>query len=152
MNTYDRFRAMAIRRLSLVSEGGLGEVIQITRKIGQQYDPDTSTTVQIFEVYKSTGLRVNFRRFDIDNTLVKENDVNFYISPLATQDIPDPDWIPDVGETEADRPTITVSLDTPAIQTTDVIEFLGVKYAVINVRPWNHAGVSIGFKVQGRVV
>lgn len=151
MNTYDRFRAMAIRRLSLVSDGGLGAPLLITRK-ESTYNVNTSKTEFISTVFNTTGLRNNYRRFDIDGTLIKETDVNFYISPICTITTPDPNWIPDVGQTEDDRPSILVEQDTPSILSTDEITFDSVKYKVITVRPWNHAMISIGFKVQARTV
>lgn len=153
MNTYDRFRAMAIRRLGLISEGGLGAPL-IVSKIRMQYNPRTSENEEIvISSFTTSGLRNNYRRFDIDGTLIKETDVNFYVSPICTTEVPDPDWVPDIeaGETEEDRPSITVEQDTPDISTTDEITFQNVKYKVITVRPWNHAGILIGYKVQGRV-
>jgi len=152
MNMYDRMRAMVIRNLSLLEQGGHGSELLISRTV-TTHTPGTGTVTKVTTVYKTTALRNNYRNFDLTNSSIKETDVNFYVSPVATTEVPDPDWVPDVGlgETELDRPLIEVQVDTPELTTVDKLDFLGKKYTAINVRPWNHAGVSIGFKVQGRV-
>ena len=152
MNTYDRLRAMVIRNLKLTSEGGLGTELVIKRTVTTKV-PGSGTVTKVTTEYKTTALRNQYRNFDINGTTIKETDVNLYVSPICTTELPDPDWVPDVdlGETEADRPLIDTVVDTPELTTQDVLEMLGKKYTTINVRPWNHAGVSIGFKVQGRV-
>lgn len=165
MNMYDRMRAMVIRNLSLLEQGGHGSELLISRTV-TTHTPGTGTVTKVTTVYKTTALRNNYRNFDLTNSSIKETDVNFYVSPVATTEILDPEWSPlyagderwyagdpeaPVNETEEDRPLIDVGVDTPEPTTVDKLEFLGNKYTVVNVRPWNHAGVSIGFKVQGRV-
>lgn len=153
MNTYQKFREISTRRLALIEDGGLGSVIKITRSI-TQYNPITKRTETVTTEYVTSGLKINFKVYDWKNSSIQDTDVNFYIHPVSTTLVPDSDWIPDtdVGETEADRPVIEQSVDTPSPLPTDVIEFLGEKFTVIITRPWNHAGILIGYKVQARVM
>jgi len=152
-NTYQRMRGMTERRLALIEDGGLGSELVIKRKVSQ-YNPTTKRTETTETVYTTSGLRNNYRLFDTKNTSIQDTDVNFYVHPVCKIKVPDPDWVPDVdlGETEADRPLIDQEIDTPQLQPTDVITFLATNYTVVNSKPWNHAGVLIGYKVQGRVV
>lgn len=153
MNTYEKFRSIASKRLALISAGGLGSVLSITRKTSQ-YNPDTKRVETTEIVYVTSGLRNNFKLYDWKNSSIQDTDVNFYIHPVCSTMVPDPDWVPDVdlGETEADRPLIAQEQDTPEVTPTDVIEFLNDKYTIVNTRPWDHAGILIGYKVQARVM
>lgn len=150
-NTYQRFRAIAIRRLDLIENGGEGAVLTITRKTSA-YNPVTKRVETVEVVYTTSGLRNNYKMYDWKNSSIQDTDVNFYIHPISTTMQPDSEWTPSAGETEEDRPLVEVSLDTPEITPTDVIGFLGEEYTVINTRPWNHAGILIGYKVQARVM
>lgn len=144
-NMFDRMRAMVIRNLNQ-----LGEELEIRRTVST-YDPATSSTVKVTTVYKTLALRNSYRNFDLRDSSIKETDVNFYVSPAALTPLPDPTWVAGEGQTEEDRPLVDTPVDTPELTTVDSLLFLGKLYTTINVRPWNHSGVSIGFKVQGRV-
>ena len=151
MNPYQRFRNMTTRRLALVEDGGYGEELIVVTNVRQSYDTETSSAVITGTEYKGSGLKINFKQYHITNNLVKQDDVNFYISPIAKITVPDEDWIPDEDQTEEDRPDIEVEVDIPPITSADFIIFQNVKYSVVNSKPWNNAGVLMGYKVQGRV-
>lgn len=153
MNTYEQFRQISTKRLALIEDGGLGSVLKIVRST-TQYNPVTKRVETVTVEYVTSGLKINFKIYDWKNSSIQDTDVNFYIHPVSKTTTPDPDWIPDVdqGETEADRPMIEQTVDTPEALPTDVIEFLNQKFTVIITRPWNHAGILIGHKVQARVM
>lgn len=153
MNSPERFRNIVMRRLGLLDNGGIGTEIKVTVKTST-YNPRTSKTEVTEEEFLTSGIRMNYKLYDLKNTSIQDTDVQFYISPTSTKSVPDPEWEPDedLGETEDDRPLITITVDTPQLDPTYTIEILDKKYTVVNCHPWNHSGILIGYKAQGRVV
>lgn len=135
---------MVERRLSSTGRDGVGSPITIKRVIHGEYDPETSTVVNTTEIYKTSGIRVAIKHYFVDGTLVKDEDVNLYISPVATKSVIEQD---DEGEDFVTN----IEVDTPPIIPTDTITFDGQTYVVVTSRPWNHSGLSAGFKVHARI-
>lgn len=151
MSTSARFRAMAIRRLGLEGDGGVGSSLKLIKR-ESTYDPMTSKTVITEDVFNTSGVCINYKHYDLKNTSIQDTDIQFYVSPVCTKTIPDPDWVPEEGQTESDRPNIEESMDTPEITPAHIVEFLGKEYTVVNSKPWDFSGLLIGYKVQARVV
>lgn len=144
MSIHTRLRGMVGRRLASSGKDGMGSPLVIKRVIQGVYDPETSEVVNTEEIYKSSGLRVAIKHYFVDGTLVKDEDVNLYISPLSKQVVIEEDEEGEEIETEVD-------VDTPKILPTDIIIFDEQEYSVVTTRPWNHSGLSAGFKVHARV-
>lgn len=124
---YDRSRALAVRMLAPRSQGGKGLEMTLQRVVRGPYDPvaggPPTTTVE----HQGSAFRDSFSFRDIDGTYIKQGDVKLLVSPvlLAGGDMPEP-------------------------TTLDRVLFDGVTYSVVGVKPWNYAGMSVGFEVQAR--
>jgi len=124
---YDRSKAMAARMLSPRSKGGKGAELTLTKTEKGPRDPDTGGSSTVVTSFLGSGLRETYEQKDIDGSLIKIGDVKLLVSPvqLAGPDMPQP-------------------------ATQDKVLFDGKLYTVIQVNPWNYAGLAVGFEVQGR--
>lgn len=124
---YDRAKALAATQLAPRSSGGKGLALTLAKATAGAYNPATGTSSSTATNYSGSGLRTEYDLGDIDGTLIKQGDVSFLVSPLQIS-----------------------GADMPVPAPGDSITFDGVTYAVISVAPMNYAGLSVGFKVQGR--
>jgi len=124
---YDQVLAAAIRMLKPRSAGGYGFEATLTTEVVGAYDPATGTAPVTVTNYAGSAFRDTFRKDEIDGTRVLESDVKFLVSPKLVN-----------GNT------------TPILNPEYKITFDGDVYTIINVSPWNYAGLTIGFEVQGR--
>lgn len=124
---YDRARATAIRMLAPRSKGSKGLEMTLTRTVAGEYDPEAGGATSTITDYLGSAFRDTYSNSDIDGTLIKAGDVKFLVSPALLDGSPMP---------------------TPA--TTDTILFDSQRFTVESVKPWNYAGVDIGFEVQAR--
>lgn len=124
---YDRSKAMAARMLSPRSKGGKGAELTLTKTEKGPRDPDTGGSPTVVTSFLGSGLRETYEQKDIDGSLIKIGDVKLLVSPvqLAGPDMPQP-------------------------ATQDKVLFDGKLYTVIQVNPWNYAGLAVGFEVQAR--
>lgn len=124
---YDRSKAMAARMLSPRSKGGKGAELTLTKTEKGPRDPDTGGSSAVVTSFLGSGLRETYEQKDIDGSLIKIGDVKLLVSPvqLAGPDMPQP-------------------------ATQDKVLFDGKLYTVIQVNPWNYAGLAVGFEVQAR--
>lgn len=124
---HDRGRALAIRMLAPRPQGkGLGLVLR-KRSASGEYDPDTGGEVVTWTPANGSGLRTDYNQRDIDGTFILQGDLKILLSPVALD-----------------------GSDMPSPSTNDQIVFDGSTYNVINVGPWNYAGVSCGYELQCR--
>lgn len=124
---HDRGRALAIRMLAPRTKGK-GLALTLKKKImSGEYDPEAGGQGFTWSDSDGSGLRTRYAQKDIDNTYILQSDLRMLISPvkLDGKDMPEP-------------------------STNDVILFDGSEYNIINVGPWNYAGVKIGWACQCR--
>lgn len=124
---YDRARATAIRMLAPRSAGGKGLEMTLTRTVAGEYDPAIGGSSSTTTDYTGSAFRDTYENKDVDGTLIKAGDVKFLVSPALLD-----------GS----------AMPTPT--TTDTILFDGQRFTVASVKPWNYAGLDIGFEVQAR--
>ena len=124
---YDRALDMATRKLKPRSAGGFGFEATLTTEIVGAYDPATGMAPVTVTNYAGSAFRDTFRKDEIDGTRVLESDVKFLVSPKLVN-----------GNT------------TPVLNPEYKITFDGDVYTIVNVNPWNYAGLNVGFEVQGR--
>ena len=124
---YDRGKALAVRMLAPRSKGGKGAELTLTKTEKGPRDPDTGGSSTVVTSFLGSGLRETYEQKDIDGSLIKIGDVKLLVSPvqLAGPDMPQP-------------------------ATQDKVLFDGKLYTVIQVNPWNYAGLAVGFEVQAR--
>ena len=124
---YDRSKALAVRMLAPRSKGGKGAELTLTKTQKGPRDPDTGGSSTIVTSFGGSGMRENYVQKDIDGSLIKIGDVKFLVSPVLLSGV-----------------------DMPQPATQDKILFEGKLYTVIQVNPWNYAGLAVGFEVQAR--
>lgn len=124
---YDRSKALAIRMLAPRSKGGKGAPLTLSRTVKGPRNPDTGASTDVTTSYSGSGLRESYQQADIDGTNIKVGDVKFIVSPSQ------------LGGT-----------DMPQAAPQDKVTFDGKVYTVIQVNPWNYAGLAVGFEVQAR--
>lgn len=124
---YDRAKATASRQLAPRSRGGKGLELTLRRIVSGEYDPETGTSPSTTTDYAGSGLRQSYDLKDVDGTLILAGDVKFLVSPVLLD-----------------------GSDTPEPQTLDIVLFDGQQYTVQSVKPWNYAGLAVGFEVQAR--
>lgn len=122
--TYKRFYNMAVKRLS---NGDLGTPITVTREGVQSFDPSTGEVVQVAEVIETSGVKMAIKQYLVDGELILKGDVDFYISPEDSDGV-----------------------IMPMLDSSDKISFLGETFVVVNSRPWDFSGLSIGQKIHAR--
>ena len=127
VDIYDRAKASAARMLAPRSSGGKGFALRLTKVTAGAYNPATGSSTNTTTNYDGSGFRQDYKLDDIDGTMARQGDVKFLVSPLLINgnDMPEP----------ADGDSIT---------------FDGSTYSVISVKPWNYAGLAVGFEVQAR--
>lgn len=125
---YDRSRKTAIRMLGLRSKGGKGEKLKLTISSTDEPEVIDGIVVPNDDIYLGSGVRIEYTNRDINDTVIKMGDVKFLVSPIQLDG--------------TDMPT--------EIQPQSKIEFAGSVYSVVNSKPWNFTGLSIGFEVQAR--
>lgn len=124
---YDRSKALAIRMLAPRANGGKGAPLTLSRTVKGPRNPDTGATTDVTTTYPGSGLRESYEQSDIDGTNIKVGDVKFIVSPVQLN-----------------------SLDMPQAAPQDKVTFDGKIYTVVQVNPWNYAGLAVGFEVQAR--
>lgn len=124
---YDRAKATAARMLAPRSSGGKGLALTLRSVTQGEYDPDVGTSSEVVVEHAGSGFRQNYELKDIDGSLVKSGDVLFLVSPVLLD-----------------------GTDTPTPSTQDKVVFDGATYNVVDVKPWNYAGLAVGFEVQAR--
>ncbi|MCO7546170.1 hypothetical protein [Stutzerimonas nitrititolerans] len=124
---YDRSRALAVRMLAPRSRGGKGLEMALIRTIEGDYDPVTGGTSTTTDQYDGSAFRDIYRQDDIDGTYIKQGDVKLLVSPAQLN-----------------------GADMPEPGTQDRIQFDGGAYTIVSVKPWNYAGLTVGFEVQAR--
>lgn len=124
---YDRARATAIRMLAPRSKGGKGLEMTLTRTVMGEYDPNIGGASSTTTNYDGSAFRDTYSLRDVDGSLIKSGDVKLLVSPELLN-----------------------GSDTPTPETVDKILFDSTLYTVQSVKPWNYAGLDIGFEVQAR--
>lgn len=124
---YDRGKALAARMLAPRNKGGKGAELTLIRTVKGSRDPDTGAATEVVTNYLGSGLRETYQQSDVDGTNIKVGDVKFLVSPVLID-----------------------KTDMPQPASTDKIRFDGKVYAVVQVNPWNYAGLAVGFEVQAR--
>lgn len=124
---YDRSKALAVRMLAPRSKGGKGLEMTLIKSVKGPRDPDTGGATTASTNYAGSAFRDTYEQKDIDGTLIKIGDVKFLVSPVQFS-----------------------GSDMPQPATQDKILFDGKLYTVIQVNPWNYAGLAVGFEVQAR--
>lgn len=123
MSIYDLAKALAAR---LLSPSDKGAALTLHVKTAGAYDPETGSSETVTN-YSGSGIRTNYAASEVDGSLIMQDDVKLIVSPVQIS--------------EADMPQ-----PKPA----DAITFDGSVYQVVDVKPWNYAGVACGFEVQAR--
>lgn len=127
MGMHDRLRNMTIRQLGLGPKGK-GAPATLNKVTEGVFDPETSTVVGGGIVsHDGSGLRVNYKSFDYRDVTIQHDDFRLYLCPVLVD-----------------------GSDCPAPSIEDTINFDGDLYKVINIEPWNAAGVVCGWKLQMR--
>lgn len=123
---HDRGRALAIRMLAPRTKGK-GLALTLRKKAVGEYNPETGGQETVWTETDGSGLRTNYKQEDIDDTYILQGDVRMLVSTvtLAGEDMPNP-------------------------STNDVIVFDGSEYNIVNVGPWDYAGVTCGWTCQCR--
>jgi len=124
---YDRAKASAARMLAPRSKGGKGLEMTLRRVTSGEYDPETGTAGETVEEFRGSAFRDTFDQADINGTTIQQDDVKFLVSPVLLN-----------------------GMDMPKPGQGDSILFDQIKYAIVNVKPWNYAGLAVGFEVQAR--
>lgn len=124
---YDRSRKLAVRMLAPRDKGGKGAEMTLQRLQQGPYDPEAGGSTTVTVEHHGSAFRDTFALRDIDGTVIKQGDVKLLVSPekLDGSDLPEP-------------------------TTQDRILFDGKTYTVIGVKPWDYAGLAVGFEVQAR--
>lgn len=125
---YDRSKKLAIRMLSPRKKGGKGLECKLIKITTGDYDPETSSESVTETVYDTSAVRTNYDLKNIDGTNIQANDVLFLVSPVQLN-----------------------RQDMPVINETDKFIFDSTRYSIISVKPWNYAGLNVGFEIQGRL-
>ena len=124
---YDRSRALAVLMLAPRSKGGKGLELMLERTIEGEYDPVTGGSESVTTEFHGSAFRDSYQQDDIDGTYIKQGDAKLLVSPEQIN-----------------------GADMPTPETQDRLLFDGQVYAVISVKPWNYAGLTVGFEVQAR--
>lgn len=124
---YDRSKALAARMLAPRSKGGKGLEMTLTKSAKGPRDPDTGGAATVNTNHEGSAFRDTYEQKDIDGTAIKVGDVKLLVSPVKLDGV-----------------------DMPQPSTQDKILFDGRLYTVIQVNPWNYAGLAVGFEVQAR--
>lgn len=124
---YDRGRALAVRMLAPRSKGGKGAEMTLQRRQQGAYDPIAGGSPTVTVSHQGSAFRDTYEQKDVDGTRIKQGDVKLLVSPakLDGSDLPEP-------------------------TTQDQVLFGGKTYTLIAVKPWNYAGMDVGFEVQAR--
>jgi hypothetical protein len=109
------------------SAGGKGLELTLTKTVTGQYDPSTGSSTNTGTSYEGSGFRQDYDLKDVDGTLILRGDVEILVSPVQLD-----------------------GTDLPAPATGDAITFDNIAYTIIDVKPWNYAGLAVGFAVQAR--
>lgn len=125
---YDRSKVLAVRMLAPRSTGGKGALLTLTKTVKGPRNPDTGATTDVVTNYQGSGLRETYEQRDIDGTNIKVGDVKFIVSPLQLN-----------------------GSDMPQGAPQDKVAFDGKTYTVVQVNPWNYAGLAVGFEIQARL-
>jgi hypothetical protein len=126
MSTYDRFYKSAVR---LLGTTGLGASGTINRMQDGVYNPVTGgVTTSTPVTLNISGVRIGYKDYYINGDTILDTDVNLYI-----------------------KPTTQEGVIISEIKSSDKITFDGTTYTVVDVKPWNFNGMSIGFKVHARI-
>lgn len=125
MAIHNRMRAMTIRQLGV---NGNGAPAVLKRKSEGTFDPATgAVTGSTITEYNASAVRVNYKEYAYKNESIIYGDFQLYLCPVL-QD----------------------GSDTPEPKHDDLITFSGDTFKVINIIPWNAAGVVCGWKLQMR--
>lgn len=124
---YDRAKRAAARLLAPRSLGGKGLEMTLRRTTTGAYDPATGGASVTTADYTGSAFRDSYSRAEIDGTLIRADDTKLLLSPIQLDG---------------------TDLPEPAAQ--DKIIFDGSEYSIVTVRPWNYAGLAVGFEVQAR--
>lgn len=125
---YDRSKKLATRMLAPRNKGGKGLACQVVQTVEGEYDPTLGGAPETVTTIDTSAVRTNYANKDIDGSNIKSDDVLFLVSPVQL-----------------------TGIDMPVISTSDKIIFDGNTYTIITAKPWNYAGLNIGFEIQGRV-
>ncbi|WP_256806842.1 hypothetical protein [Pseudomonas kurunegalensis] len=124
---YDRSRALAVRMLAPRAKGGKGAEMTLQCRQQGAYDPVAGGSPTVTVSHFGSAFRDTYAQRDIDGTRIKLGDVKLLVSPEK------------LDGTELPVPT-----------TQDRIIFDGKTFTLIAVKPWNYAGLAVGFEVQAR--
>jgi len=124
---YDRSRALAARMLAPRGKGGKGLELVLERTVEGEYDPVTGGSASDTTSFHGSSFRDSYQQDDIDGTYIKQDDAKLLVSPVQLN-----------------------GADMPTPETQDRLIFDGQVYAVISVKPWNYAGLTVGCEVQAR--
>lgn len=127
MDMYERLRAMVIRNLKPRSQGGNG-LAGTLQHLTKAYNPDTDMVEQTKVAYSISGIRASYKIRHVDGQLIRQGDMKFYLSPVLLDGV----------------------TDCPVPITTDQLDYDGVTYFIISVKPWRHAGTDCGWVLQLR--
>lgn len=97
MTIFDNGRALAIRQLAPIAQGGKGQVVTLTFTIPGAYDEDTQATgpdTTVTQTCSGVEKAIDVKR--IDGKLILEGDSEFVLSPVTTAgvDLNLPDKLP----------------------------------------------------------
>lgn len=123
MTIIKRMQDMANRMTS----GDMSAPFTIYKEGEAEYNPSTGVVEKNETAVNTTAVRVSIKQFYVDGKLILGDDVEFYVN----------------ANSDDCNPVEVVSGDT--------VEFDNTKYVVKDVKPWNFNGVSMGYKVRGRV-
>lgn len=127
MSMHPRLRNMVIRRLG-TGRGGQGVEITFTRRVPGGYDPVTGGNKPPTNTdYIGSGVRVNYSEYAYKDESIVYGDFQIYLSPVLKD-----------------------GTECPTPELSDVLNFLGRKVKVINVKPFNDNGYGCGWKLQVR--
>ena len=124
---YDRAKRTAARLLAPRSRGGKGLEMTLRRTTTGDYDPATGGVSVTTVDYAGSAFRDSYSRAEIDGTLIRADDAKLLLSPIQLD-----------------------GTDLPSPEQQDRIIFDGNVYSIVAVRPWNYAGLAVGFEVQAR--
>lgn len=127
MGMHDRLRNMTIRQLGLGPKGK-GAPATLNKVSEGVFDPETSSMIGAgVTAHNGSGLRVNYKSFDYKDTNIIHGDFRLYLCPVLVD-----------------------GTDCPEPQREDTINFDNDLYKVLDIEPWNAAGVVCGWKLQMR--
>lgn len=85
MTIYDRGRALAIRQLAAIAQGGKGQVATLTYQPQGVYNPSTgSTTTPAPVIQTISGVEKAINTARVDGTNILHGDIEFVMSPVTT--------------------------------------------------------------------